>query len=410
MFREFEAVVTGTAADGFLSQSTAIIRKPGRMTRFSFCTHQMAQLPGAEGRLSEGCFSWTKRLQHPIIGIQTNGSFTGFHNVKAGCERKGMLQLMNIIVCVKQTPEAGRGEMNPAAGTVDRTSQKQLINPFDLYAMEAALRVQEKAPDTRIIALSMGPASAASVLRDCIGLGAENGYLVCDPAFAGTDVRGTAQILARAVRVIEKREGIRADAVFCGAKTVDGGTSMLGPELAQFLGVPQVTYALHCSLMQTPEGQEETGQQEVTGRTGLQEVSGETSLKEVPAGTGIQGTALCVEKEDDRGNRIYCLPLPCLVTFTKASFQVRYPLIARILEAESMELPVLSAGDILAENLTGHGISEENSVKAGPDKAAMQVQEVELRKMDKQSQIIEDPDPVKAVTVLAQRLFSEGIL
>ena len=150
--------------------------------------------------------------------------------------------------------------------------------------------------------------------------------------------------------------------------------------------------------------------QEVTGRTGLQEVSGETSLKEVPAGTGIQGTALCVEKEDDRGNRIYCLPLPCLVTFTKASFQVRYPLIARILEAESMELPVLSAGDILAENLTGHGISEENSVKAGPDKAAMQVQEVELRKMDKQSQIIEDPDPVKAVTVLAQRLFSEGIL
>ena len=185
---------------------------------------------------------------------------------------------------------------------------------------------------------------------------------------------------------------------------------MLGPELAQFLGVPQVTYALHCSLMQTPEGQEETGQQEVTGRTGLQEVSGETSLKEVPAGTGIQGTALCVEKEDDRGNRIYCLPLPCLVTFTKASFQVRYPLIARILEAESMELPVLSAGDILAENLTGHGISEENSVKAGPDKAAMQVQEVELRKMDKQSQIIEDPDPVKAVTVLAQRLFSEGIL
>ena len=299
---------------------------------------------------------------------------------------------MNIIVCVKQTPEAGRGEMNPAAGTVDRTSQKQLINPFGLYAMEAALRVQEKAPDTRIIALSMGPASAASVLRDCIGLGAENGYLVCDPAFAGTDVRGTAQVLARAVRVIEKREGIRADAVFCGAKTVDGGTSMLGPELAQFLGVPQVTYALHCSLMQTPEGQEETGQQEVTGRT------------------GIQGTALRVEKEDDRGNRIYCLPLPCLVTFTKASFQVRYPLIARILEAESMELPVLSAEDILAEDLTGHGISEENSVKAGPDKAAMQVQEVELRKMDKQSQIIEDPDPVKAVTVLAQRLFSEGIL
>lgn len=284
---------------------------------------------------------------------------------------------MNIIVCVKQTPEAGRGEMDPGTGSVRRGSEKQVINPFDLYAMEAALRVQEKEPDTRIIALSMGPASAASVLRDCIGLGAETGYLVRDPVFAGSDVRGTAQVLARAVRVIEKREGIRADAVFCGAKTVDGGTSMLGPELAQYLGLPQVTYALHCS----PQPQKEA-----------------------------EGTVLRVEKEDDRGNRIYILPAPCLVTFTKASFQVRYPLIARILEAESMELPVLSAEDILAEDLPGDRLSQEHSVKAGPDKAAMQVCEVQLRKLDKQSQIIEDPDPEKAVAALAQRLFSEGIL
>lgn len=303
---------------------------------------------------------------------------------------------MNIIVCVKQTPEAGRGEMNPETGTVRRTDQKQVINPFDLYAMEAALRVQEKAPDTRIIALTMGQASASSVLRDCIGLGAENGYLVCDPAFAGSDVRGTAQVLARAVRVIEKREGIRADAVFCGAKTVDGGTSMLGPELAQYLGLPQVTYALHCSPQRI---------QEAPGRKGQQEK---------PEGTDPQETFLCVEKEDDRGNRIYRLPVPCLVTFTKASFQVRYPMIARILEAESMELPVLTAGDILAEDdLSGDvpdGLPEGNPVAAGPDRAAMQVREVQLRKLDKQSQIIEDPDPVKAVTALAQRLFSEGIL
>ena len=287
---------------------------------------------------------------------------------------------MNIIVCVKQTPEAGKGEMNPSTGTVIRTGRKQVINPFDLYAMEAALRVQEETPDTRIIALSMGPGSAASVLRDCIGLGAETGYLVSDPAFAGSDVRGTAQVLARAVRVIEKREGISADAVFCGAKTVDGGTSMLGPELAQFLGVPQVTYALTCGLQEMPA--------------------------EMPA----EGIFFRVEKEDDRGNRIYNLPTPCLVTFTKASFQVRYPLIARILEAESMELPVLSAEDILAQELPVADLSGGNAVDAGPDAAAMQVEEVQLRKLEKQSQIIEDPDPVKAVTALAQRLFSEGIL
>ena len=72
---------------------------------------------------------------------------------------------MNIIVCVKQTPEAGKGEMDQIRGTVRRDADRQVINPFDLYAMEAALRLQEEDPSTRIIALSMGPASAGSVLR-----------------------------------------------------------------------------------------------------------------------------------------------------------------------------------------------------------------------------------------------------
>ena len=315
---------------------------------------------------------------------------------------------MNIIVCVKQTPEAGKGEMHPAKGTVLRSGSRQVINPFDLYAMEAALRLQEELPDTRIIALSMGPASAASVLRDCIGLGAENGYLVCDPAFAGSDVRGTAQVLARAVRVIEEREGIGADAVFCGAKTVDGGTSMLGPELAQFLGIPQVTYALYCSLQ---SGQDLQGQQDSKGE---KDSKGERN----PKGTDAEAVdravrnkiCLRVEKEDDRGNRIYNLPLPGLVTFTKASFQVRYPMIARILQAESMELPVLSAEDLKTIDPSRAGFFSKKPLAAGLEAAAMQVQKVQLRKLDKQSQIIEDPDPVKAVTALAQRLFSEGIL
>ena len=75
-----------------------------------------------------------------------------------------------------------------------------------------------------------------------------------------------------------------------------------------------------------------------------------------------------------------------------------------------MELPVLTAEELLAEDPAGDSLSEENSVAAGPEAAAMQVEAVQLRKLDKQSQIIEDPDPVKAVTALAQRLFSEGIL
>ena len=191
---------------------------------------------------------------------------------------------MNIVVCVKQTPEAGRGELDRFSGTVKRTEGRQVINPFDLYAMEAALRLQEQDPSTRIIAVSMGPESAGSVLRDCIALGADTGYLVTDPSFAGSDVRGTAHVLARAICVIGQLEHIQIDAVFCGAKTIDGGTSMLGPELATILGYPRVTYALQCSF---------------------------------------NDGSFTVEKEDDRGNRIYSVGTPCLLTFTKASFPVR---------------------------------------------------------------------------------------
>lgn len=316
---------------------------------------------------------------------------------------------MNIIVCVKQTPEAGRGELDRSAGTVKRSEERQVINPFDLYAMEAALRLQEENPATRIIALSMGPQSAGSVLRDCIALGADTGYLVTDPAFAGSDVRACSHVLARAIRVIEKREGIHADAVFCGAKTIDGGTSMLGPELAVRLGYPQVTYALRCSFRQG---------------------------------------GLTVEKEDDSGNRIYSIGTPCLLTFTKASFPVRYPVISRILEAESMELPVLGAddldqllpdsmlpdadGDVSAALQTETGPAAASQTETGPAAAlqsgtgtpgsgnlrayagtrgaALCVCDVRTRKLDKKSQIIENPDPAQAAARLSQILYSENIL
>ena len=314
---------------------------------------------------------------------------------------------MNIIVCVKQTPEAGRGELDRLSGTVKRTEGRQVINPFDLYAMEAALRLQEKDPAARIIAVSMGPESAGSVLRDCIALGADTGYLVTDPSFAGSDVRGTAHVLARAIRVIGEIEQIRIDAVFCGAKTIDGGTSMLGPELATILEYPRVTYALQCSF---------------------------------------SDGSFTVEKEDDRGNRIYSIGTPCLLTFTKASFPVRYPAISRILEAESMELPVLRAADLDAVSCGTESDkvpsgteadkvpsgTELNKVSCGvnSDKipsetpatasysmkytrsqgAALHVEEVRYRKLEKKSQIIEDPDPARAVAELSQILYSKNVL
>ena len=268
---------------------------------------------------------------------------------------------MNILVCVKQIPETGTGELSSRTRRVVRGEGRQVINPFDLYAMEAAASVRDGNPETRIIAVTMGTAGALSILRDCIALGAETGYLICDERLAGSDVRGTAQALAAAVPVIEEREGLHFDAVFTGAKTTDGATSMLGPELAQYMGAAQVTYALRCQ-------EREDG--------------------------------LYVEKEDDSGNRIYRTPYPCLVTYTKASFMTRLPLIARILDAQQMELPVLTADDL-------PGLDPGVIGEAG---AAAEVTDVEYRKLKKESQIIEDADVARGTVTLTQMLSAAQII
>ena len=152
----------------------------------------------------------------------------------------------------------------------------------------------------------------------------KNGYRSADPAFAGTDVRGTAhQVLAQAVRVIEKREGIRADAVSCGAKTVDGGTSMLGWNLL-IPGSPpgDLCLALHYDAdTGRAGGNRSAGSDRENWSAGS--IRGKQVLRKCPQGTGTRGFWPFVWRRKMTGaigSTVFLLP--CLVTFTKASFQV----------------------------------------------------------------------------------------
>ncbi len=143
---------------------------------------------------------------------------------------------MNIIVLIKQVPEIEKVRFDYEKGRLDRSSAAAVINPFDLNALEAAVQLKEKY-DGNITVLSMGPKQAESSLRDAVARGADNAVLLTDSQFAGADTLATSYTLACAVKKIGD-----FDLIICGEKTVDGDTAQVGPEVAEFLGIPHVAY------------------------------------------------------------------------------------------------------------------------------------------------------------------------
>lgn len=142
------------------------------------------------------------------------------------------------IVCVKQVPDTARmtGEAMKADGTVNRAALPAIFNPEDLHALEAALQVKEQHGGT-VTAISMGPRGAAEVLRQCLYRGADRAVLITDRRAAASDTLATSYILSRAVKTIGSY-----DLVFCGRQAIDGDTAQVGPQLAEKLGIAQVTY------------------------------------------------------------------------------------------------------------------------------------------------------------------------
>ncbi len=142
---------------------------------------------------------------------------------------------MNIVVCIKQVPDSAEVRINPETNTLIRDGVASIINPYDLHAVEAALQIREKTGG-RVTVITMGPPQAESALRDAISMGADDAVLLTDKAFAGSDTWATSYTLSRAV------EKLGADIVICGKQAIDGDTAQVGPEMAEFLDVPHVSY------------------------------------------------------------------------------------------------------------------------------------------------------------------------
>ncbi|MBQ6456856.1 MAG: electron transfer flavoprotein subunit beta/FixA family protein [Mogibacterium sp.] len=224
---------------------------------------------------------------------------------------------MNICVCVKQVPDTTEIRIDPETHTLIRAGVPSIVNPFDTYALEAAVRLKEKLGG-RVIVISMGPPQAAEAVRSCLAVGADEGYLISGRKFGGSDTLATSYILSEAIRTVEKKEGLKFDLILGGKQAVDGDTAQVAPEIAEHLGLPQVTYAL-----------------------GIEEQDGELRIK----------------RDCDNGYDIISVKLPAVITVVRLPFEPRYPSIGPWLESKKREIPVLTEADLETVDLTRCGLN-----------------------------------------------------
>jgi electron transfer flavoprotein beta subunit len=143
---------------------------------------------------------------------------------------------MNIIVTVKQVPDTNNITIDPVTGTLNREGVPAIVNPEDKNAVEAALALKEQYGG-KIIAISMGPPQAEKALREAMSMGVDEAILLSDRSFAGADTLATAYALSCAVKKIKDY-----DLIICGRQAIDGDTAQTGPQLSEFLKIPQITY------------------------------------------------------------------------------------------------------------------------------------------------------------------------
>ena len=209
---------------------------------------------------------------------------------------------MNIIVCLKQVPGITEVKINPETNTLIREGIKNIINPFDTYALEEAVRLKEK-HGGKATALTMGPPQALDMLREAISLGCDDALLLSDRAFAGADTWATAFTLAEAVKKLGQ-----CDLVICGRQSTDGDTAQVGPELAELMGIPFVAYV---------------GQ-----------------IEEISAGR------MRVRRMIDEGHEIIESPLPAVITVTKEINVPRLPSLRGILKSKSFKIPTWTVKEL----------------------------------------------------------------
>ena len=215
-------------------------------------------------------------------------------------KEKEILYKMNILVCVKQVPDTNNVKLDPVTNTMIRQGVPSILNPWDGYALEIALKLKEK-HGAKITVLSMGPKQAEDTLRECLAVGADEAVLLSDRAFGGADTLATSYALAAAIKKMGP-----FDLLMFGKQAFDGDSAQVGPVIAELLELPQITYVYDVE---------------------------------------VDGENIVAKSETEDGYEVMTSPTPVVLTAIRAA-DLRLPNIKSKMAARKKEIPVMTAADV----------------------------------------------------------------
>jgi electron transfer flavoprotein beta subunit len=217
---------------------------------------------------------------------------------------------MNIIVCIKQVPETTEVRINPQTNTLIREGVKSIINPFDMYAIEEAVRLKEKFGGKSTV-ITMGPPQADTALREAIAMGIDEGVLISDRAFAGSDTWATSYTVSCAIKKISG-----FDLILCGKQASDGDTAQVGPGISAHLDIPQVTYVKKIEEIYPVRDK----------------------ANNLTVSNGVRDKFARVERMTEEGYEIIETPLPALFTVVKEINEPRLPSLKGMMRAKQAKI------------------------------------------------------------------------
>ncbi|WP_127088152.1 electron transfer flavoprotein subunit beta/FixA family protein [Aquabacter cavernae] len=225
---------------------------------------------------------------------------------------------MHIVVCLKQVPDSAQIRVHPVTNTIMRQGVPTVINPYDLFALEEALRLRD-AHGGQVTVLTMGPPMASDSLRKALAYGADRAVLLTDRFFAGSDTLATSFALSAAIAKVSQTFGA-PDIVFTGKQTIDGDTAQVGPGIAKRLDLLQLTYVARIAELD------------------------------------LAGRSITVERRAEGGVQVLRTRLPCLITMLEGTNEMRRGSMADALRAARAEVVTWSAADAGIEDLTKCGL------------------------------------------------------
>ena len=261
---------------------------------------------------------------------------------------------MNIVVCIKQVPDTTEIKINPVTGTLIRDGVPSIMNPDDKGGLEMALRLKDQC-GAHVTVITMGPPQADQILREAFAMGVDRAILLTDRKFAGADTLATSNALAGALRTLEW------DLIITGRQAIDGDTAQVGPQTAEHLDIPQVSYV--CGL-------------------------------EVEKG----GKALRVTRETEDGVQILEAQMPCLLTVLSSAVKPRYMSAPGIVEAYNKNVEIWSADKI-----------DVDETKLGLKGSPTKVLKAFTKGLKAPGEVFE-VDPEEAVGIIVSRLKEKFII